>query len=112
MARILRLTSSTDFRRVRRTGNTHAHPLVLLMAARSDSERTRVGVSATRSVGGAVRRNRAKRRLRAAIREEQLDPGWDLVLVARPALTEAAWDDVSGAVHALLVTAGAVKEEI
>jgi ribonuclease P protein component len=46
----------------------------------------RIGFTASRKVGGAVARNRAKRRLRAAadrVLPERGAPGWDLVLIAR-----------------------------
>lgn len=46
----------------------------------------RVGFTASKKVGNAVARNRAKRRLRALAREVLPDhalPGWDYVLVAR-----------------------------
>lgn len=48
----------------------------------------RVGFTASRKVGGAVRRNRARRRLRAAaecIIPGHAAPGFDLVLIARAA---------------------------
>jgi ribonuclease P protein component len=46
----------------------------------------RVGYTASKRVGGAVERNRARRRLRAAVAKvipEYAKPGYDLVLVAR-----------------------------
>jgi ribonuclease P protein component len=49
-----------------------------------------VGFTASKKVGNAVMRNRAKRRLRALAREvlaQEARPGWDYVLVARPAAT-------------------------
>ena len=48
------------------------------------------GVTATKKVGNAVARNRAKRRLRAIAREilpTHGRPGWNYVLVARPETT-------------------------
>jgi ribonuclease P protein component len=86
--RKFRLTRSTDFKRVRRTGKSYAHPFVVLVVQTSEAPRVRVGVTAGRSVGGAVQRNRAKRLLREAMRPllPDLLPGWDLILIARPAL--------------------------
>jgi len=57
-----------------------------LRAAANDLERVRVGIICGKRVGGAVVRNRARRRLRAAVRS--LLPGvpaaWDILLVIRP----------------------------
>lgn len=68
-------------RRVARPG------FVLQGRARGDgTPRIRVGFTASKKVGNAVARNRAKRRLRALAREvlpEHGRPGWDYVLIAR-----------------------------
>ena len=53
---------------------------------------TRIGFTASKKIGNAVLRNRAKRRMRAAARAvlpELARPGWDYVLVARPEATVA-----------------------
>lgn len=55
----------------------------------------RVGLTATKRLGGAVVRNRAKRRLRAAIREcmpEVGTPGCDYVFIARKETCEATFE--------------------
>ena len=65
----------------------------LLLQARDRADGTalvRLGFTASKKIGNAVLRNRAKRRLRALAREAllpQARPGWDYVLVARPTET-------------------------
>lgn len=104
MQRKFRLTRSTDFKRVRRTGKSYAHPFVVLVVQASEAPRVRVGVTAGRSVGGAVQRNKAKRLLREALRPllPQLIPGWDLVLIARPALLLSTLQEIRQALTNLL----------
>ena len=64
---------------------------MLQARARDDgSDAVRVGFTASKKIGNAVLRNRAKRRLRALVREvlpPLANPGWDYVLVARPEAT-------------------------
>lgn len=102
--RKFRLTRSTDFKRVRRTGKSYAHPLVVLVVQASETQKVRVGVTAGRSVGGAVHRNRSKRLLREAMRPllSDLPVGWDLILIARPPLPAASIEDIQTALTTLL----------
>lgn len=104
MERRFRLRRASDIQRVRQSGRSYAHPLLVLVARRSDSPGPRLAVSAGRSVGGAVLRNRARRRLRAAVHPwlAGLRGGWDLLVIARPGLGRARWEEVQGAVRALL----------
>ena len=104
MQRKFRLTRSTDFKRVRRSGKSYAHPFVVLVVQASETPKVRVGVTAGRSVGGAVQRNRAKRLLREAIRPllPDLFSGWDLILIARPALPTESLLDIRKALTGLL----------
>jgi len=106
--RSFRLTRSTDFKRVRNVGKSYAHPLVVLVAVASTEDRLRVGVTAGRSVGGAVERNRAKRLLREAMRAllPTVRPGWDLILIARQPLPGSKFQDVQAALSQLVRRAG------
>ena len=64
----------------------------------------RVGVAAGLTVGNAVKRNRAKRLLRAAMQTllPALAPGCDLVLIARPALASSTLNETRRALLSLL----------
>ncbi|KPK93922.1 MAG: hypothetical protein AMJ88_06480 [Anaerolineae bacterium SM23_ 63] len=113
MNRKYRLTSSTDFKRVRRTGKSYAHPLAILLVSPNGLTISRFGVTAGRALGNAVRRNRAKRRLREALGRyrPRILSGQDVVLIARPALNQAEWSDVLNALATLLGHAGLLEEE-
>ena len=86
-----RLSRSGEFDRVYRDGSSHAtRYLVLYSFPRGeDDEDVRLGVSASRRVGGSVERNRVKRMLREAFwsLSELLPAGHDFVLVARPEIS-------------------------
>jgi ribonuclease P protein component len=90
--------------RVRRTGKSYAHPLIILIASPNERSNSRFGISASKAVGGAVSRNRAKRRIRAAIQSclAAVKDGWDILLIARAPLLKAEWPQVCEAVHAVL----------
>jgi ribonuclease P protein component len=102
--RRFRLTKSTDFKRVRRLGKSYAHPLMVLIALPNDQAQFRIAVSAGRSLGTAVERNRAKRILRECIRPllPVILPGWDILLLARKPLSRAGLEDASQALKKLL----------
>jgi ribonuclease P protein component len=88
-----RLSRSGEFDRVYRDGSSHAtRHLVLYSFPRRDEEDrdVRLGVSASRKVGGAVDRNKAKRVLREAFWDlsDRLPGGHDFVVVARPEISD------------------------
>src|SRR3954453_14556955 len=88
-----RLSRSGDFDRVYRDGSSSAPRFLVPYAfpRQDDGERDlRLGVSASRKIGGAVDRNRAKRALREAFWDlaDRLPENYDFVLVARPDLCD------------------------
>jgi ribonuclease P protein component len=100
-----RLSRSAEFERVYRQGRSTANrQLVLYTFPNPAVERPRVGLSVSRKVGGAVQRNKVKRLLREAFarHEDDLSPGHDVVVVARPDALELAEREGLGGVDAAL----------
>jgi ribonuclease P protein component len=112
--RKFRLTRSEDFKRVRRSGKSYAHPLVVLIVqtrdqgsgamGAMDQSHAKIGVAAGRTVGNAVHRNRAKRLLREAMRSliPSIPSNLDLILIARPGLVTATLEETRRALLTLL----------
>ncbi len=110
MQRKFRLTLSEDFKRVRQSGKSYAHPLVVLIVQANEEMKVRAGVVAGRTVGNAVKRNRAKRLIREAMRPliPSLASGRDLILIARPALVSSTLTETREALLTVLHRAGLI----
>jgi len=72
---------------------------------------SRYGFSVTKKVGKAVRRNRVKRQLREIMRLQTLRVGWDIVIIARPAVVDADYHQVEQEVTGLLARAKLLEKE-
>ena len=94
MTRTHRLSRSRDFDAVYRRGRSVStrHLTLYVFVRPDDGEGARLGLVVSRQAGGAVERNRLKRRLREAFERtaERVPAGRDYVLIARPGLAEAA----------------------
>lgn len=104
----MRLRRPKEFRRVWSAGRSWVHALLVLWALPNDLDHVRVGITASRKVGNAVARNRARRLLREAARHlyPHIAAGWDLVLVARPTLATVKEHQVENALQFMLDLAG------
>jgi ribonuclease P protein component len=99
-----RLADKERFRLVRQTGISHAHPLLVLCLLPNDLSFSRCGFTVSRRLGKAVERNRARRRMQEAVRLawDLIEPGWDIVWVARPAIGSAEFSEIQDACIRLL----------
>ena len=105
MKRAYRLRRPDQFRRARREGRSFASPLLSLNVVPGRRRRTRCGFVVGKKIGTAVQRNRAKRRVREAVRLAlpSIVPGYDLVFVVRsPAVSSTPFPALQAAVAELL----------
>lgn len=86
MRRDLRLRRAADFAHLRSVGKTLRGAFFTLAYTPNGLLHNRYGVITGKRIGGAVIRNRVKRRLREALRlnHDQIVIGYDIVLIARP----------------------------
>ena len=102
------LRHRVDFDAVMRSGTARSHRILVLRWRHTDRAETRVGFSTPRSLGGAVERNRVRRRLREIARERlgEIGNGYDLLLIARRGAAEASYAELRAAAITLLERAG------
>lgn len=100
---------------MRRFGKSFAHPLFVLIVhpyqGHNQGAHTRFGITASRGVGNAVKRNRAKRLLREALRPliPSIKPGQDVVIIARQAILDANFTEVARAMNQMIKRAGLIE---
>jgi len=106
-----RIRLDADFRRARQAGKSWSHQLVVMCAMRNHLDFSRYGFAASRRVGKAVVRNRARRRMREVVRLKRhlIDEGWDIVFVARSCIAQASYAEIAQAMGELLRRAGLCK---
>lgn len=107
-----RLRRSSDFERVRVAGRSWVNRWLVLGVLANDLGQVRVGVAASRRVGGAAQRVRVRRLIREAMRPRicEIIGGWDLVFIARTSMSSASYHDVNRAVEQLLRRAKLLSE--
>ena len=100
------------FRRLYATAG-YANGHLVLYAKRNSTGSNRVGITVSKKLGGAVVRNRVRRRLREVYRlsEDRFAPGWDIVVVARSRCINADFATLTNAYLSLAEKAGILKED-
>lgn len=90
------LKKNHEFRRLYRKGASAVGGSMVLYCRKNKLGHNRLGVTVSVKLGGAVKRNRARRRLREVYRlaGPRLSQGWDLILVARGRTLTASWKEL------------------
>lgn len=110
MKRGQRLTQKSQYATVFSQGKSWANELLIIKALPNGLGWSRFGYSVSKRVGKAVIRNRVKRLLRECARLTPYKPGWDIVFIARSAISEANYYQLKRAVEELTQRAKLLQE--
>ena len=103
------LRSKRDFAALQEHSRSRAHPLLVVRYRRNGLDRDRFGISTGKRLGGAVVRNRVRRRIREALRsmERSGSPGWDILVVVRQPSAGATYRELADALQRTIGPIGA-----
>jgi ribonuclease P protein component len=110
MQRERRLRRRKDFAAAYRKGRVYGNHLLVLRVVDGGGDVARFGFVTGKAVGGAVVRNRVKRRLRAAADGLDAVPGVDIVVGARKTAASATYHALQRSLSTLMERAGAVRK--
>ena len=79
------ITSNRDFQRIYHRGKSFVSPFLVTYALKTKKHNLRIGITTSKKVGKAVKRNRSRRVIRAAFAHLDMDRSapYDIVFVAR-----------------------------
>jgi ribonuclease P protein component len=97
-----RIRRRQDFERVYNQGARISGRFMTVFVLRTGLPRARLGVAATRKLGSAVVRNRAKRLAREIFRRQKIAGGYDIVIVPRRELLDAPFPSLEADYHVAL----------
>ena len=106
-----RIRRRVEYQRVFDAGRRAHGRYLTIIAAPGEGPLSRLGIVASRKIGGAVARNRAKRLIRQVFRTEPIPAAAaDLVVIAKPAAVDAGAADVARDYRVTLKRLGLSKQ--
>lgn len=94
MRHTVSLRSNRDFKRMYARAGSAPGACLVVFVSKNRLDVSRLGLTVSTKMGGAVQRNRMRRRMKEAYRlvEDKLRPGYDIVMVARFGLEKASFE--------------------
>ena len=120
MERVVKLKKNSDFRRVYSRGVSFVNPALVTYVLKNRAgncrlEKSRLGITTSKKIGNAVKRNRSRRVILAAFRAVSADiintDGCSIVFVARGKTASLKSTDIEVIMRQHLTKAGLIKEE-
>ena len=105
------LTKKKQYEAVYHNGNYRAGKELVIRVLPNGLDISRYGIAVSRHVGKAVIRNKIKRRVREILRRIPLQPGFDIVVIARASASEAKYSELKNTTEDMLLRAGLLVGE-
>jgi len=106
--KIIKLKENRDFRRVYNKGKSLVCPYFVVYVNKNRADNIRLGITVSKKIGNAVKRNRAKRVITAAFSAvcPKIQSGYDFVIVARTRILNVKSTEVAIALEKTLNSLG------
>ncbi len=113
MKKTVTIKENRTFRRIYNKGKSAVTPFLVLYCRPNGQGHNRLGVTVSTKLGGAVVRNRARRRLREVYRlaQPKMKQGYDIVLVARGRTVDGPYDRLTSAFYKACGQLGLIRED-
>jgi len=107
------LTKNYEFKKLYNKGKSAASKCVVVYCIKNNRTENRIGITVSTKLGGAVQRNRIRRRLKEIYRinEHRLRVGYNIVLVARSRCGYAQWNELEASVLSLFDKLGLLNAD-
>lgn len=111
-SQLISICQNNDFRRIYNRGKHYVTPVVVIYVLKNRTKNTRLGITTSKKIGNAVKRNRSRRIIREAW--HAVSPfaakGYDYVLVARGKTPYVKTQDIQKQLYLQLKKAGLYQE--
>ncbi len=107
------IKENRDFKKGYKKGESYISSLAVIYVIKNRYNHLRIGITASKKIGNAVKRNRARRLIKESVRLLDIDKslGYDLIFVARSKTTFSNMQRVKNEIEYNLKKAGIINKE-